>query len=260
MMKKDGWKRLFTHTDVWFFLVIILATVWCAQSLQPTELMYVDDALDVLSVISIICVLLSFVDAIIGADDYYRLVMREGGHIVFSQQIYLYKRKYGTYKMITINYTNREGYFSVNKNKLLISNYKCLTYEKAKFFLFTLVEKPACWYLLCGTCSDEQKLGHRIGETAFIKSDGSFNKKVVSILTGKEFAVYHADECFFDNVSVADKTGKKALFANQYIVIKDGEQYKVLGLYFSDKKVLPYVAEEENVSFSILAAPNTHRI
>lgn len=256
LMKKDGWKSLLIHHEVWVGLVVVVLCVWCMQSLKPTGISHVDTAFDVLSIISVICILFAFIDVIIGADDYYKLVSKEKGQEVFSRQIYLYKRKHDTYKMTTVNYSSRDSYYGTSKSKLLIGRYTLLTYGKAKLFLFTLVEDPTCWYCLCDTASGEQKLGKRIGETAFIRDGHYFNKKIVSILNGAEFAVYHADKCFFDHVNVVDKTGKNALFANQYIVLKDGGQYKVLGLYFSDKKVLPHVAEEENLSFSFLTSPS----
>lgn len=251
-MKKDGWKRLLTRYDVWAIFIGVIIAVCCMQSLKLTGFSHVDTAFDLLSVFSILCILLAFADVVVGADDFYKLVTRKGNYEVFSQQIYLYKRNHHTYKMITVNHSNRDGYFSTSKSKLLISNYTLLSFGKTKHFLFTLVENPTCWYSLYNTVSGEQKLGQRIGETAFIKDGQCLNKKTVSILNDAEFAVYHADECFFDNVSVVDKTGRNALFANQYIVLKDGGQYKVLGLYFSDKKVLPHVAEEVNLDFSIL--------
>ena len=264
LMKKDGWKSLLTHHEVWVSFVVVCVCIWCMQSLKPTGISHVDTAFDVLSILSVICIFFAFVDTIIGADDYYKLVMREDGRKNFSQHIYLYRRKSDTYKMTIINRSSRSGYFGASKIKLMISDYSLLAYGKTKIFLFTLMEDPKCWYStltdapdwysLCNTVAGEQKLGRRIGETAFIWDGHYFNKKIVSILNGAEFAVYHADECFFDNVSVVDKTGQNALFANQYLVLKNDGQYKVLGLYFSDKKVLPRVAEEENVSFSFLTA------
>ncbi len=253
-MRKDGWKSLLIHHEVWVGFVVVVLCVWCMQSLKPTGISHIDMAFDVLSISSVICILLAFIDVIIGADDYYKLVTRENGREVFSQQVYLYKRKHNTYKMTVVNHSCRNSYYGASKSKLLIRNYCLLTYGKAKFFLFTLAEDPACWHNLCNTNSGEQKLGMRIGETAFIRDGHYFNKKIVSILNGAEFAIYHADKCFFDHVNVLDKTGKNALFANQYIVLKNDGEYKVLGLYFSDKKVLPRVTEEENVSFSFLTA------
>jgi len=255
-MRKDGWKSLLIHHEVWVSFVVVVLCVWCMQSLKPTGISHIDTAFDVLSISSVICILLAFIDVIIGADDYYKLVTRENGREVFSQQVYLYKRKHNTYKMTVVNHSCRNSYYGASKSKLLIRNYCLLTYGKAKFFLFTLAEDPACWHNLCNTNSGEQELGMRIGETAFIKDDQCLNKKTLSVLNGEEFAVYRADECFFDNVSVVDKTGKNTLFANQYIALKDGNQYKVLGLYFSDPKVLPHVAEEVNLDFSILTITN----
>ena len=251
-MKKDGWRRLLTHYDVWVYFIVVVVTIWCMQSIKPTGINHVDVAFDLLSVFSILCILLAFVDVVIGADDYYRLVTREGGRKVFSQQIYLYKRKHNTYKMSMVNHSSRNSYFGSSKSKLLISNYTLLSFGKTKHFLFTLVENPTCWYSLYNTVSGEKKLGQRIGETAFIKDGHHLNKKTVSVLNGAEFTAYQVDECFVDNVSVADKSGRNTLFANQYIVIKNDVQYTVLGLYFSDSKVLPRVAEEENLNFSIL--------
>lgn len=254
LVKKDGWKSLLTHSEVWVSFVVVSVCIWCMQSLKPTGISHVDTAFDVLSILSVICIFFAFLGTIIGADDYYKLVTKEDGHEIFSQQVYLYKRKHGTYKMTTINHSCRDSYYGTSKNKLLVNHYTLLMYGKTKLFLFTLVEDPACWYSLCDTSSGEQKLGMRIGETAFIRDGHYFNKKIVSILNGAEFAIYHADKCFFDHVNVVDKTGKNALFANQYIVLKNDGEYKVLGLYFSDKKVLPRVTEEENVSFSFLTA------
>lgn len=254
--KKDGWRRLITRWDIWMVVIGVGVSVWCMQSLQPTGFGFVDTSFDVLTVFSIIGVLFALMHIVLSADDYCKIVTREHGHKVFSSAIYLYRRKHGTYKMTIINHQRRNSYFGTSKIKFLIKDYDVLKFAREKFFLFTLTDDENCWYSLCNNVAGEQKLGQRIGKIVFIKDDHCFNKKIVSVLNDTEFTVYHVDECFFDNVNVVDKTGVRAIFANQYIVLGKDGQYTVLGLYFSDKKALPHVAEEDNLSFSILTTPH----
>ena len=67
-MKKDGWKSLLTHHEVWVSFVVVCVCIWCMQSLKPTGISHVDTAFDVLSILSVICIFFAFVDTIIGAD------------------------------------------------------------------------------------------------------------------------------------------------------------------------------------------------
>ena len=256
LSKKEGWKRLITHWDIWVSLVVVAISVWCMQSLKPTGITHVDMAFDILSIFALVGIFWGFVDTICAADDYYKITTRENGQVIFISKIYLYKRRANTYKMTIINDQRRNGYFGTSKTKFLIREYKVLKYTDSLFFFFTLADNRNCWYSLCNKANGEQKLGQRIDETLFYCEDTNLKKKLVYVLNNGEFASYYADQYFFDDVNILGNIYQEDNLADKYIILKNNNEYKVLGLYFKNKKEQPYCREEKNLSFSFSQEPN----
>ena len=242
------------QSDVWVNCAVVCASCWCMQSLQPTQMPYVDTALDILCILSVILMLAAFIDVIIGADDYYKIAKSNGKNIV-DAKVYLYKRHRHTYKMSIIIKQEYDGYYATSKAKFLIGQYKVLEYAKEIFFLFTLAEDKSYWYGLIDDYSAGDELGKRIDETVFISHETEKGKKILSALHENRFVSYPTDECFTENVSIIGAIKREQKMADRYIILKNDGAYKVLGLFFKDKKALPNCFEETDLSFTF--APET---
>lgn len=246
LRKEDAWLRLLSCFDVWFALVVVFTCYWCAQSMKPTHMAHVDLVLDVLCVLSVIGIVPAFVNTLLGADDYYKIVTREHGREIFSSTVYLYRRKHNTYKMTVINHECKNCYFGTSKMKYSVKSYDVLKYADRRFFLFTLPNDESCWYSLGCVINGEQKLGVRIEKTAFWLESTS----MLSVLNNVDFVSYHADKCFFNNINIVDKTHSEESLADTYVILQKDEMYQVFALYFKDTRFYPQCVEEKKLNFS----------